>query len=117
MRTGFITASLLLLFQILGFSQQSIPSNNLLLGYQKFPTTITGHASDSTGNQYYVGTFKGELTINGNVITSGNGQEDVFWAKINSSGQPINYKTYGSEGSEQSFKDGLVMGDSSCMLF
>lgn len=117
MRAVFFIAGLLLLFQVLCFSQQNIPSNNLLLGYQKFPTTITGHAADATGNQYYVGTFKGELTINGNVITSGNGQEDVFWTKINSSGQLVNYKTYGSEGSEQSFNDGLVIGDSSCMLF
>jgi len=117
MRIIFFTSFLLFLFQTQCFAQQNIPSNNMLLGYQKFPTTITGHASDSAGNQYYVGTFKGELTINDKVISSGNGLEDAFWVKTDANGQLLNYKTYGSEQSDQSFSDGLVMGDSNHMLF
>ena len=117
MRTVFFIACLLLLIRNSCFAQQNIPSNNLLLGYQKFPTTITGHASDSAGNQYYIGTFKGEFTIKDSVVTSGNGLDDVFWTKMDSNGKLLNYKTYGSEETEQSFQDGLVMGDSNHMMF
>jgi len=115
MRTVFFIACMVL--QQAGFAQQNIPSNNLLLGYQKFPTTITGHTSDSAGNQYYIGTFKGELTIKDSVVTAGNGLDDVFWTKMDSNGKLLNYKTYGSEETDQSFQDGLVMGDSNHMMF
>jgi len=98
------------------FAQQNIPSDQLLLGYQEFPTIIAGHAADSSGNQYFTGTFKGELTINGKVLATGNGLEDMFWVKTDDNGAVLKYRIFGSAGSEQTFNDGLVMnGDR--MLF
>lgn len=113
------TLPLLLSFFFFFFTvraQQTQPVNNLLLGYQEFPTTITSHAADGEGNQYYTGTFRGQLTVNKKVLASGNGLEDLFWVKTNAAGQVIRYKIFGSPYSEISYINSMALGNNR-MLF
>lgn len=113
MRLGFLFFALT--FWLVAAAQQTL-TNNLLLGYQEFPTIITSHTADGSGNQYYTGIFRGQLMVNNQVLTSGNGLEDIFWVKTNATGQVIRFKTYGSANSENSYTNSLAMG-SSKMLF
>ncbi|ANE51590.1 T9SS type A sorting domain-containing protein [Flavisolibacter tropicus] len=106
--------SLCLLTAMAGFTQQS---NNQLLGYQEFPTMIRGHAVDLQGNQYYVGTFKGELTVKGQRLTSGEGQEDVFWLKTDNAGKIIRYKTFGSANSDIALPETFVFSENNSLSF
>ena len=115
MRTFLLlTASLLLYF--FAATQQTQPTNNLLLGYQEFPTTITSHTANGSGSQYYTGHFRGQLKVNNQVLTTGNGLEDIFWVKTDSNGNVTKFKTYGSANTENSYVNSLAMGTSN-MLF
>lgn len=109
----FILAALSLV-GIIGKTQQT---SNLLLGYQEFPTTIASHTFDSSGNQYFTGSFRGQLTVNGEVLTTGNGLEDVFWVKTNASGKVLRYQTFGSSNTESVYPNSLVMGEDYHMLY
>ncbi len=80
------------------------------LGYQQFPTTILGHASDAQGNMYYTGTFKGVLTVNDSVLSPGTGLEDIFWVKTSPNGQITNFKIFSSTNSDYALSNGLAMG-------
>ena len=114
MRAKLFIASLLICGII---NAQTINADNILLGYQGFPTAISSHAADANGNQYYTGTFRGQLEANNQVLTNGNGLEDVFWIKTNASGQVTKYKIFGSAGSNISYPNSMVMGNSTHMLF
>lgn len=94
------------------FAQQTLPTNNLLLGYQEFPTIITSHAADASGNQYYTGMFRGELKINNQKLATGQGLEDIFWVKTNANGQVQRFKTFGSANSEFGSSRTLAVGNS-----
>ena len=117
MRIKLLIATISVIFSSVGSAQQNLPSNNLLLGYQRFPTIITGHAADSDGNQYYVGSFKGELTINDKAIATGHGLDDIFWVKTNANGDIARYKIFGSAGLDMTMTDCLAMDGDSHMLF
>ena len=99
------------------FAQQTVPTDNLLLGYQEFPTTITGHTADNQGNQYYIGVFRGQLTVNKQDITSGSGLEDIFWVKTNSTGQLLRYATFGSANTESTYTNSMALGNNNRMVF
>lgn len=99
------------------FAQQTVPADNLLLGYQEFPTTISGHTADNAGNQYYTGIFRGQLTVNNQVLTGGNGLEDIFWVKTNGTGQLLRYAVFGSANSEGSYTNAMAMGGNNRMVF
>ena len=111
---------LLLINIILSFvavkAQQTLPTNNLLLGYQEFPTSITSHTSDGSGSQYYTGVFRGELKVNNQTLATGNGLEDIFWIKTDANGQVQNFKTFGSANSENSYLNSMAIGSTN-MLF
>ena len=115
MRALFFFVSFLAL-TLLSIGQQTLPTNNLLLGYQEFPTTITSHTADGSGNQYYTGIFRGQLKVNNQVLATGNGLEDIFWVKTNANGQVQRVKTFGSGNSENAYLNSLAMGNSN-MLF
>ena len=72
MRALFISVGLLLLTSS-AIAQQTLPTNNLLPGYQEFPTMITGHSADGSGSQYYAGIFRGQLKVNNKVLANVNG--------------------------------------------
>jgi hypothetical protein len=95
----------------------SYSQNNFLLGFQEFPTAIMGQASDALGNMYYTGQFKGQLTINGQALANGSGQEDIFWVKTAPGGQVLKHATYGSSNTDGTPIDGLVMGSNQQMYF
>jgi hypothetical protein len=98
-------------------ASQSASVSNLTLGYQEFPTVIQGHATDSRGNQYFTGYFRGELNVNNAALRQGDGLEDVFWIKTNSSGQILQQKTFGSDNSEVSYTDALAIDGGDRMVF
>jgi hypothetical protein len=75
-------------------------TQHLQLGYQELPTQITGQAADPQGNQYYAGTFKGELKINNAVVATGKGLEDMFLVKTDANGKLTYCKTFGSANTE-----------------
>ncbi len=97
--------------------QQTIAADNMLLGYQEFPTSIQGHTADNSGNQYYTGVFRGQLTVNKQVLATGNGLEDIFWVKTNAAGQVLQHKTFGSANTEGGYINNLAMGSNNQMLF
>jgi hypothetical protein len=105
---------LFLTLTLTAFSQQS---TNQLIGYQEFPTTIKGYASDSAGNQYYTGVFKGELKVSDKVLTAGEGQEDLFWIKMDANGQLIRYYTYGSSNTETMVENVLTYHENNTLSF
>ena len=72
MRAFFISVGLFLLTSS-AIAQQTLPTNNLLPGYQEFPTIITGHSADGSGSQYYTGISRGQLKMNNQVLATGNG--------------------------------------------
>src|SRR4051794_17184597 len=110
MRPSLLAA--LLLATLTTFAQ-----NDFLVGYQEFPTSVMGQASDAQGNMYFTGIFKGQLKVNGQVLSSGSGQEDIFWVKTNASGQVTKHYTYGSSFSDATVMDGLAMGANNQMYF
>lgn len=89
---------------------------NIKLGYQEFPTTITGHASDSIGNMYYSGTFKGQLKAGGQILENGQGLQDIFLVKTNASGKVLYAKTFGSENDDSAPSDGLCYANNNLYL-
>lgn len=111
-----LVAVFLLLTNYIVTAQQTAPVNNLLLGYQEFPTAILSHAADVAGNQYYSGYFRGQLTVNKQVLATGNGLEDVFWVKTNSKGDVLRYKTFGTSYSDNTSVDAMAMGSDNSML-
>ena len=86
--------------------------SNQLLGYQEPYAKMEAQAVDSLGNVYYAGTFKGPLVINNQTVFNGNGGDDVFVVKTNSSGDLIWVKKYGEAGNESGnyllFHDGAL---------
>jgi hypothetical protein len=85
--------------------------NDLQIGHEEFPTTITSHAADSAGNMYYAGNYKGELKIEELVLQNGAGLEDIFLIKKDAFGQTVFSKSFGSAHSELSVRDGLAYYD------
>jgi hypothetical protein len=57
---------------------------------------------------YYSGVFKGELKVNGKVLATGLGLEDIFWVKTNSAGAVVHAITYGSPNVDLTIADNLV---------
>jgi hypothetical protein len=92
-------------------------TTNLQLGYQEFPTTILGQVADAQGNLYYTGTFRGELKVNGQVLETGRGLDDIFWVKTDASGKVLRYKTFGSTGADFTLQDNLVMNANGTLTF
>ncbi|QNA44682.1 T9SS type A sorting domain-containing protein [Lacibacter sediminis] len=85
---------------ILSFSIFSQTLSNQLLGYQEPYTQMQAQATDSAGNIYYAGTFKGALVINNQTIFTSNGGEDVFVVKTNTNGQVVWAKKVGDTGTD-----------------
>lgn len=113
MRSTLLALAALLLSAV-SFAQAS---TNLQLGYQEFPTTIAGQTSDADGNLYFTGTFKGELTINGQVLVSGQGLDDIFWVKTDADGKVLRYRTFGSANVDMAVQNALVMHPNGTMTF
>lgn len=90
---------------------------DLQIGYQEFPTTIMAHASDNGGAHYYMGVFKGQLKVNNQVLSTGQGQEDLFWVKTNAAGALVHHATFGSAISDAFLTDGMVMGAGEQLYF
>lgn len=76
--------------------------SNQLLGYQEPYSQITSQVVDSSGNTYYAGTFKGALILNNQTVFNGNGGDDVFIVKTNSTGDLIWAKKIGDSGNQTS---------------
>lgn len=74
--------------------------SNQLLGYQEPFSQMQAQATDSAGNIYYAGTFKGALVIGQQTIFASNGGEDVFVVKTNAQGELVWSKKIGDTGSE-----------------
>ncbi|MEJ8841917.1 T9SS type A sorting domain-containing protein [Lacibacter sp. H375] len=72
--------------------------SNQLLGYQEPYSQIQSQATDSSGNAYYAGTFKGALVIDNQTVLTSNGGEDVFVAKLNTKGELLWAKKFGDKG-------------------
>jgi len=89
---------------------------NFKLGYQEFPTNVTGQTSDETGNIYYSGIFKGELKVNDRVLQTGAGLEDIFVVKTNVAGNVIYSKTFGSKNSDFAVVDGISYSNNNIYL-
>jgi hypothetical protein len=115
MRTPILLI-LSILFSAKISAQQINLLNNLLLGYQEFPTTISSHTGDAAGNQYFTGTFRGQLQADGNVLAQGRGLEDVFWIKTNVNGQVLSHRTFGTSNTDHTWANSMAMGNNS-MLF
>lgn len=67
------------------------------LGYQEFTTSIASSIVDSDGSTYYIGSFKGELKINGQLLAVGAGNTDIYVIKMNRSGTVLWHKTFGNQ--------------------
>lgn len=80
-----------------GRSQQL---NNALIGFQEPEARIFAHTVDPQGNFYYLGNFKGELVIKGQVKAVGNGGQDMFLAKTDNDGNLLWVKAYGDAGDD-----------------
>ena len=74
--------------------------NNTLLGFQEPTTKIQSIQSDGGKHIYYFGLFKGALVRNNQVLLTGNGGDDLFIAKLDTSGKLIWAKNFGGDGNE-----------------
>ncbi len=92
-----LSVLLCLLLPAVVFSQTL---TNTLLGFQEPYTQIKGQCTDENGNVYYAGIFRSSLTVNNQLLFTGNGGDDLFLIKTNSSGAIRWAKKYGSEGNE-----------------
>lgn len=92
-----ILLSVALLFSFSSFCQTL---SNQLLGYQEPSSQMQAQVTDSAGNIYYAGTFKGALVIDNQTVLTSNGGEDVFVAKVNANGQLAWAKKFGDTGTE-----------------
>lgn len=90
--------------------------DNIQIGYQEFPTAITGHAADYSGNMYYSGEFKGELKVNDQILKTGEGAEDIFFVKTNAAGKALYSKSFGSKSPDYAIRDGLSFFDNNLYL-
>lgn len=87
------------LFLLASSTVSNAQIDNIKIGYQEFPAYVTGHAADDAGNMYYSGHYKGELTVNNEVLQTGEGAEDIFFVKTNPAGKAIYSKSFGSKES------------------
>jgi hypothetical protein len=60
---------------------------------------------------YYSGHFRGELKVNDSVLQTGEGAEDIFLVKTNSSGKAVYSKSFGSKNPDYAIRDGLNFFD------
>jgi hypothetical protein len=74
--------------------------SNQLLGYQEPYAQMQAQATDTAGNIYYAGTFKGALVIGKQTIFASNGGEDVFVVKTNAKGELVWSKKIGDTGTD-----------------
>ena len=74
--------------------------SNQLLGYQEPYSQMQAQVTDSSGNVYYAGTFKGALVIDSQTVFTSNGGEDVFVVKMNAAGELVWAKKFGDTGAE-----------------
>lgn len=72
--------------------------SNQLLGYQEPYSQMQAQATDSNGNIYYAGTFKGALVIDSQTVFTSSGGEDVFVVKMSASGELVWAKKFGDRG-------------------
>ena len=89
--------SVIFISSLLANGQQIVSTE---LGYQEFTTTISSSAIDEFGNLYYIGSFKGELKVNNQVIATGQGNTDFYVIKMNPAGTILWHKTYGNQESQ-----------------
>lgn len=101
---------------LLFFIVSNAQIDNIKIGYQEFPTTVTGHAADDAGNMYYSGQFKGELKVNDQVVKTGAGAEDIFFVKTDAAGKTIYSKSFGSKSPDYAIRDGLSFFDNNLYL-
>jgi len=101
---------------LLFFIVSNAQIDNIKIGYQEFPTTVTGHAADDAGNMYYSGQFKGELKVNDQVLKTGAGAEDIFFVKTDATGKTIYSKSFGSKSPDYAIRDGLSFFDNNLYL-
>ncbi|HLP38374.1 T9SS type A sorting domain-containing protein [Lacibacter sp.] len=85
---------------LISFSIFSQTLSNQLLGYQEPSSQMQAQATDSAGNIYYAGTFKGALVINNQTLFTSNGVEDLFVVKTNTNGQVVWAKKIGDTGTD-----------------
>jgi hypothetical protein len=110
-------STLFVLLAVLLSTLTNAQSSILQIGYQEFPTTISGQVADEQGNLYYTGNFKGELTVNGQGLETGRGLEDIFWVKTDASGKVLRYKTFGSQSYDYTTPDNLVINSNGTLTF
>jgi hypothetical protein len=87
------------------------------VGKQTLINQIRNTTTDENGNIYYVGVFKGALTVNGDTLLYGMGGNDYFLVKESPSGDILWAKNYGSEREESSGVSVLTIGSSVYMNF
>lgn len=97
-------------------STSNAQMENLKIGYQEFPTIVTGHASDSAGNMYYSGHYKGELKVNGEILQTGEGLEDIFLVKKDAAGKTIFSKSFGSKNADLTLSNALSYSNNNLYL-
>ncbi len=89
------------------FAQPYIPVQTESLG--PGPDLIISAGSDTSGHLFFVGNYSGVLKIRGKTIRS-SGRRNVFWGRLDSSGQPDYLHALGGKGFSE-VQSGLFLPD------
>lgn len=97
--TSFFIGFLFFFSSITSFSQTP---KTIEVSRQDFSTRIRSSAFGDDEKVYYGGNFKGALTINGDTLMLGKGNNDLFVVKTDSTGAPLWHLNIGSDQDESS---------------